>query len=251
MNIVEELLKVALLGSAWVLYLLLGLSVISIGLILERAYFFVKNGRGGEGLREAVTAALESGDDAAVEQVLRGSGTVEGRVVATGWAFREGGARAVQDGIESELTRARHDLEKGSNYLGTVGNNAPFIGLAGTVIGVIDAFQELGSATARNGAMGNVMSGIAEALVATGVGLFVALPAVIAYNVVQARIGKIEQDALGLGRFVSAWLETRAQGGKPRLRDAKACVAFVPSQTDEEAETADARLVVAARNGGE
>lgn len=246
MDIVEELLKVALLGSAWVLYLLLGLSIISIGLILERTVFFFRNGRGGEGLREKVAAALQSNDDQAVERVLLGSATVEGRVVATGWAFRDGGARAVQDGIDSELTRARHDLEKGTNFLGTVGNNAPFIGLAGTVIGVIDAFQELGSATARNGAMGNVMSGIAEALVATGVGLFVALPAVIAYNVVQARIGKIEQDALGLGRFVSAWLETRAQGGKPRLTSEGATA----TTSDTAKVDADARLVTAT-DGGE
>jgi biopolymer transport protein ExbB/TolQ len=246
MDIVEQLLKVALLGSAWVLYLLLGLSVISIGLIIERTVFFFRNGRGGEGLRETVTAALRSGDDQAVENALVASGTVEGRVVATGWAFRDGGPRAVQDGIESELTRARHDLEKGSNFLGTVGNNAPFIGLAGTVIGVIDAFQELGSATARNGAMGNVMSGIAEALVATGVGLFVALPAVIAYNVVQARIGKIEQDALGLGRFVNAWLETRSQGGTPRLRDVSPNEA---AELETKAEAgANARLVT---DGGE
>lgn len=239
MDIVEELLKVALLGSAWVLYLLLALSVVSIGLILERTVFFIRNGRGGEGLRESVAAALESGDDLAVERALITSGTVEGRVVAGGWAFRDGGSDAVQNGIESELSRARHELEKGSNYLGTVGNNAPFIGLAGTVIGVIDAFQELGSASARNGAMGNVMSGIAEALVATGVGLFVALPAVIAYNVVQTRIGRIEQDAIGLGRYVSAWLETRAQGGKPRIGEvAKNATSVAPAPLEGSARLA-------------
>ncbi len=62
--------------------------------------------------------------------------------------------------------------------------------------------------------MGSVMSGIAEALVATGVGLFVALPAVIAYNVFIKRIGDIEQSAISLGRLVAAWLETRAKGGQ-------------------------------------
>ena len=74
--------------------------------------------------------------------------------------------------------------------LGTLGNNAPFVGLLGTVLGVIEAFHQLSGGPAK-AAMGNVMSGIAEALVATGVGLFVALPAVVAYNVAQKRIGEI------------------------------------------------------------
>lgn len=217
MHIVDQLPKVALLGSAWVLYLLLGLSVISIGVMIERAWFFRRNSaRGGDGLRASLLDAFASDDPERVDRVLRESGTVEGGVVAAAFAFREGGARAVSDALDAELGRARHELERGMNYLGTVGNNGPFIGLFGTVIGVIIAFQELGSDAARGGAMGKVMSGIAEALVATGVGLFVAIPAVIAYNVLSKRIGDIEQDTISLGRLTSAWLETRAQGGTIR-----------------------------------
>jgi biopolymer transport protein ExbB/TolQ len=89
------------------------------------------------------------------------------------------------------MSRARKDLERGMNFLGTLGNNAPFIGLFGTVIGVIAAFHALGSAAARAGAMGEVMAGIAEALVATAVGLFVALPAVAAYNYFQRQIAAL------------------------------------------------------------
>ncbi len=98
--------------------------------------------------------------------------------------------------------------------LGTLGNNAPFIGLFGTVLGVIEAFHQLGDG-ANKAAMGNVMSGIAEALVATGVGLFVAIPAVVAYNMVQKRIGEIENGVGSLGKLVTAALRTdrfRAKG---------------------------------------
>lgn len=217
MNIVDDLLKVALLGSAWVLYLLLFLSIVSIGVMLERLIYFRRNARGGgDALRERVLVALRANDADATEKVLRESGSVEGEVVAGAFVFREGGAAAFTDGLEAELARARKNLERGMNFLGTIGNNAPFIGLFGTVIGVISAFHELGSAGARAGAMGNVMAGIAEALVATGVGLFVALPAVIAYNIAQKRIGDIEQNTQALGRLVSAWLETRAHGGSLR-----------------------------------
>ncbi len=221
MDIVEQLLKIALLGSAWVLYLLLALSVASIGVMLERLLFFGRNSRrGGEALRANLLQALEGGDEEGIERVLRDSGTVEGQVVADAFAFRDGGGGAVADALEAELARSRGGLERGLNFLGTVGNNAPFIGLFGTVIGVIVAFQELGQAQAKAGAMGNVMSGIAEALVATGVGLFVALPAVIAYNIAQKRVGDIEAQATALGRLVSAWLEARARGGRLHLRAA-------------------------------
>lgn len=218
MNIVDELLKIALLGSAWVLYLLLFLSVVSIGVMLERAWYFRKISRGGgDKLRLSLLRALQDDDAEGAEKLLRDSRTVEGEVVATALSFREGGGRAVSDALEAELSRARKQLEKGMVFLGTIGNNSPFIGLFGTVIGVIVAFHELGTAAARAGAMGNVMSGIAEALVATGVGIFVALPAVIAYNMAQKRIGEIEQDATSLGRIVSAWLETREKGGTLRF----------------------------------
>ncbi len=218
MHIVDQLLKVALLGSAWVLYLVLVLSVLSIGVIAERFLFFMRNSRrGGPTLRSALLVALATEDHGAVVGLLRESGSVEGAVVAAAYAFREGGGPAVGDAVEAELAAARHQLEKGLNFLGTIGNNAPFIGLFGTVIGVIVAFQELGQAGGRAEAMGSVMAGIAEALVATGVGLFVALPAVIAYNIAQKRVGDIEAEAVALGRLVAASLETRARGGRVYL----------------------------------
>jgi biopolymer transport protein ExbB len=78
------------------------------------------------------------------------------------------------------------DLEKHLGILGTLGNNAPFIGLFGTVLGIIKAFADL--AKNQGGGAAVVMAGIAEALVATAVGLLVALPAVVAFNIFQGRI---------------------------------------------------------------
>lgn len=214
MDIVELLLNVALLGSAWILWLLLALSVISVGVVLERAIFFYKNAkRGGDALARGLFERLRAGDEEGAKVLLRDSGTVEGLVVARAFTFREGGAPGFGDALDAELSRAKKDLEKGMTFLGTVGNNAPFIGLLGTVIGVIQAFEVLGTASARASAMGSVMAGIAEALVATGVGIFVAIPAVIAYNIGQQRIAEIERAAFSLGHIVSGWLEVRERGG--------------------------------------
>jgi biopolymer transport protein ExbB/biopolymer transport protein TolQ len=211
MNIVDTLLNIALLGSSWVLWLLLSLSVLSMGLTIERVIYFYRKGQsGGDDLRVKLLKQLNSGDLSGAEKLLRDSKTVDGSAVADAFPFRAGGARAFGDALESEVARRRKDLESGLNFLGTLGSNAPFIGLFGTVIGVIVAFHELGSAAAKAGAMGGVMSGIAESLVATAVGLFVAIPAVVAYNVAQKRIGDIEQDTLALGKLVQAWIEMNA-----------------------------------------
>jgi biopolymer transport protein ExbB/biopolymer transport protein TolQ len=207
MDIVESLLRVALLGSSWVLWLLLALSVVSIGAMIERWVFFRQNRAGGEALRAALAKALSANDEEALERALSAHRSVEADVLKHALAWRRGGPQAVSDAVESELGRQRGKLERGMTLLGTLGNNAPFIGLFGTVLGVIEAFHHLSSG-AGEAAMGNVMSGIAEALVATGVGIFVAIPAVIAFNVAQKKAAEIENDVHALAKLVLAWMRT-------------------------------------------
>jgi biopolymer transport protein ExbB/biopolymer transport protein TolQ len=130
-----------------------------------------------------------------------------------------GGPRALADAIDASLAKARGQLMRSSYLFGTLGNNAPFIGLLGTVIGVIDAFHQLGDAGQNKAAMGNVMTGIAEALVATGVGLFVALPAVVVYNMIQKKIAQVETGVQVLGKLAGAFVEARDRAGEalPRV----------------------------------
>jgi biopolymer transport protein ExbB/TolQ len=211
MNIVENLLKVALLGSTWVLYVLLALSFVSLAAMLERFVYFRR--QDDPALRDKLTKVVLANDLPGVERTLSESKGVVGEVLLAALRFKQGGADAVADAIDSELGRVRPELERGLNLLGTIGNNAPFIGLFGTVIGVIQAFSQLGAAGANKGAaMGNVMSGIAEALVATGVGIFVAIPAVIAFNLQQKRIADSEGKIAALGKLIGAFLKTRAAG---------------------------------------
>jgi biopolymer transport protein ExbB/TolQ len=202
---VERLLAVAQVGSAWVLYFLLALSVLSIGAMVERWLYFRRHRDDIDALRGKLISALRAHDAALVDKLLGASPSIEAQVVRAAYELRAGGPEAVGDAVESELGATRKRLERGLNFLGTLGNNAPFVGLFGTVLGVIEAFRQLGDG-ANKAAMGNVMSGIAEALVATGVGLFVALPAVVAYNVAQKRIDDIESGALSLGKLVTAHL---------------------------------------------
>lgn len=108
----------------------------------------------------------------------------------------------------------RLKLERGLAYLGTLGNNAPFIGLFGTVIGVVQAFEALGdqkvveaaAEAAQMSAPQEVMAAIAEALVATAVGLAVAIPAVAMYNVFQRQARGILANTDALSRVLIAHL---------------------------------------------
>ena len=118
---------------------------------------------------------------------------------------------AFREVVDAEMTKQRRGLERGTTFLGTLGNNAPFIGLVGTVLGVIQAFQQLGNQ--NKDAMGNVMVGIAEALIATGVGLVVAIPAVVAYNVVNKSIADVEANVSVMGKYVAALLLADQSGG--------------------------------------
>ena len=98
--------------------------------------------------------------------------------------------RAVERQISWTASRETHRLERGLEFLATTGSAAPFIGLFGTVIGIISAFEEIGQAGSASLAV--VAPGIAEALIATAMGLFAAIPAVIAYNRYADQVGWLE-----------------------------------------------------------
>jgi biopolymer transport protein ExbB len=96
------------------------------------------------------------------------------------------GAASVEEHKAAALEQERVRFEKRLAFLGTLGNNAPFIGLFGTVLGIIRAFNDLAGSSLKGTQV--VMAGIAEALVATGVGLLVALPAIAMYNTFIRRV---------------------------------------------------------------
>ncbi|MCL2778288.1 MAG: MotA/TolQ/ExbB proton channel family protein [Polyangiaceae bacterium] len=215
--LVERLLRIALLGSSWVMYLLLILSVYSIAAMIERVLYFRKNSGDVDALADALVGQLAKGDTEGAKNVAAESRALEARVIGPALDLFDGGPEAFSDAVDGQFGRCKKDLERGMTYLGTLGSNAPFIGLFGTVIGVIEAFHQLGDG-ANKAAMGNVMSGIAEALVATGIGLFVAIPAVIAYNVMQKKIGAVETNIAMIAKQITATM--KAADRAERITDA-------------------------------
>lgn len=208
--LIERLARVALLGSAWVLHLLIALSVMSMAIMIERAIFFLLRREDTDALGDALIAKLREGDRRGAALLLERSKSIEAAVVRPALDWTEGGPAAVEEALDAEMRKKRRDLERGMTFMGTLGNNAPFIGLLGTVIGVIQAFHVLGEGQNKQ-AMGNVMTGISEALVATGVGLLVALPAVVAYNVLSKKISEIEANVAIMAKQLLALLKSEAK----------------------------------------
>jgi len=206
--VVEHLSRVALLGSAWVLYLLFGLSIFSIGIMIERWFFFWVRRDNTDKLGDDLVALLRNSDFRGADQMLSKSPSIEAAVVRDSLKWLEGGPAAMEEALDAEMRKKRRELERGMTPMGTIGNNAPFVGLLGTVIGVIDSFHLLGEGQNKE-AMGHVMSGISEALVATGVGLFVALPAVVAYNLIGKKVGDIESNVTIIGKQLLAYLKAQ------------------------------------------
>lgn len=191
MNLTEKFLKFATLGAEWVLWLLVILSVISVYVIIERALFFNSIGGDDARVRRGLFDALAAGDIKGALAKIKDSDGPGARIVREMLSSARQGGEAIRARMQAVLPEERIRLGKNLAFLGTLGANAPFIGLFGTVLGIIQAFKKLGDTGVQSGETSKeVMGGISEALVATAVGLLVAIPAVVAYNMFQRRVKK-------------------------------------------------------------
>ena len=181
MDLTEKFLQFALVGANWVLWLLVGLSVVSVYIMLERFIFFRQITGADAGIRRGLLTALADHDLAKARKLVTGVAGSGARMVAEMLENKPRGHAAMEAAMNGVRSEEKLRLERNLSYIGTVGANAPFIGLFGTVLGIIRAFHDLSGNTMQGTQA--VMSGIAEALVATGIGLLVALPAVATYNI--------------------------------------------------------------------
>jgi biopolymer transport protein ExbB len=193
----------ALLGGEWVLFILLALSLWSVAVIIQKFREFKIRKRGSAELESQVPALLAQGEFKQAEKLALASPSAEGAVLRAGLSNLGLEPVALEQVMESQRIQERILMEKSLLVLGTLGNNAPFIGLFGTVLGIIKAFNDLAIAGTSGPTV--MMRGVSEALVATAVGLLIAIPAVAAYNYFQSRIKKSMASADRLSRLVLAY----------------------------------------------
>ncbi|HET9929644.1 MAG TPA: MotA/TolQ/ExbB proton channel family protein [Polyangiaceae bacterium] len=187
---ITRITSLAQFGASWVLWLLVALSIVAVAVAIERAVLFLSSRDDIVRLRDELRALLSRGDTGAAQRRLEESPSFEARVAAAG--LNADGSASAEERIAGETELVRLTMEKNLTVLGTLGNNAPFVGLLGTVIGIVRAFRELEHSSGQVSA--GLMSEIGEALVATAVGLVVALPAVAFFNfyqrVIRARLAR-------------------------------------------------------------
>jgi biopolymer transport protein ExbB len=205
----ERLLELSLIGAEWVLWLLIALSLYSVAVLADRIILFTRTRERIVELEPILTRALGKGDLEAARSEVRRDSFVR-NVIRAGLDAIAGGKRdpgTVEQAMLGAMARERARYEARLTPLGTIGNNAPFIGLFGTVLGIIQAFHQMGKMDASQAASNQVvMSAIGEALVATGVGIMVAIPAVAAFNWAKSSIAGRLKHAESLMRAVLSGL---------------------------------------------
>ena len=206
MNIERAFNSAAHLGASWVLWLLIGLSVVGFGIMLERLLFFLLTRQNSDALKVLIERAFSEKNPLQVRRRLDEMASIEARILSAGLAATLPEEAEQRMAAETQLQRIR--AEKNLAFLGTLGNNAPFVGLLGTVIGIMGAFAQLDAASGQ--LTSGLMAEIGEALVATAVGLLVALPAVAAYNFFQRIISVRLSQGDALGRYLIATLLCQA-----------------------------------------
>jgi len=219
-GLIDTILELPIFQAEWVLWLLIGLSLVSVAIMIERFAFYRRHAVESDKVRLRLNGLLEHGDYDQAASYLQGFDSYETNVVLFGLREHRKGVGSVQDLLEGAEARERGRYSQRLGFLATVGSNAPFIGLFGTVLGVIRAFAQL-SADVGN-VSGGMMSGISEALVATGVGLMVAIPAVIAYNVFLAKVKGLSANTQLLSKTLLSQLRAEAGRGTGAIAEQEA-----------------------------
>jgi biopolymer transport protein ExbB len=199
MTITELLGNVGVFGLA-VMICLAALSIYSVGLILDKHRRFRLASRQSHTFKSVFGTSLRAGElQNVIDAARKNQRSYMAQVVSAGlteYESRETGSNpgdsleVVTTALDNAKEEALIEMKRGLGLLATIGSTAPFIGLFGTVVGIINAFR--GIAANGSGGMAAVSGGIAEALVATALGIFVAIPAVVAFNQFTGRLDQFQ-----------------------------------------------------------
>lgn len=186
----ETLFKIAEASAHGILYFMGLMSVVSVAIMIERFFALRKLSSSSTGVAQGFKTLIENKNLDQIVKLSEDTRSIEGRALEHGLSFvKTHGASGLDELINSYKIIEKPSLEKNLNVLGTIASNAPYVGLLGTVMGIMKAFNDLANAPGQGNEV--VMAGIAHALVSTAIGLAVAIPAVVAFNFFQKKVGLI------------------------------------------------------------
>lgn len=197
-----------------VMYFLIACSVISVAIIIERLIYYRNCARLERAqFMTAIRQHLLSGDVSGALAICKNAPSPCSSVVAAGLGAMSLDEKQISDAMEREIIIETGTLEERTAIVGTIGSTAVYVGLLGTVWGIIKTFRDI--STVGSSGISVVIGGISEALVCTAAGLIVAIPAVMAYNYFVKRVGSfISEMELCASELSSIADIKRAQGAK-------------------------------------
>jgi len=222
----QKFFIIAQLGHEVTLWSLFVLSILSIAILLERLFFLRQWKKASGSACKDIKQAIENGRPEWIKNVHLAFESINHK---TGAQFLnlyfEKKPDMVPQVFRSFISSQKAQLEARLNSLATIGSNAPFIGLLGTIFGVIEAFNALG--TSAGSATPIVMLGIAKALLATAAGLLVAIPAIAAYNYLRKQVRAILQNLENIEGGYQLYLQSLKHKPKDTPEDQKPTGHFV------------------------
>lgn len=201
----EQLFSMAHYADQAVLWVLIILSILSFAIILERFFFLNKVYKDSKVMLERIENALLENKLSDVTEMAK----IPDSMMATAAAYalkhiEHSGDKGLEEIFNTITITQRPKMEKFLSFLGTIGSNAPYIGLLGTVLGIMKAFHDMTQASSEAGQK-VVMAGISMALVATATGLAVAIPSVAAYNYFNKKVQSIFDALSGVRELCLAY----------------------------------------------
>jgi len=179
--------------GGFTMFILLSFSVLSLTIIIERCIYYRRRSKvKRQAFMMLIRKELEKGNIKGAVEVCKNTDTPFASVVYSGLNLHGHNEVVISNTMEREVTVETTKLERYTSIVGTIGSTAVYIGLFGTVLGIIRAFGDISAS--GSGGISVVINGISEALVCTALGLCVAVPAVIAYNYFVKRVDSFITD---------------------------------------------------------
>jgi len=180
-------------AGGFTMYILLFCSVLSLAIILERIIYYRRRSKTARlAFMSRIKDALGKGNVKNAIEICQATDTPFSSVAHSGLTLYGHNEVVISNTMEREVTVETTKLERFTSIVGTIGSTAVYIGLFGTVLGIIRAFHDISKS--GSGGLSVVINGISEALVCTAAGLCVAVPAVIAYNYFVKRVDSFITD---------------------------------------------------------
>jgi biopolymer transport protein ExbB/TolQ len=209
----QRFLQLNLLGAEWINWVLVTFSVVGVAITLDRLLLYWRTRERFPAIQAGLQRALRQRDLGEARRVTEGDSLVRNVLRAGLEALGRGerDPRSVEEEMLASLAAERSRYDARVAWLTTIANIAPLVGLLGTIIGIVNAFYGLGQAgTTQSAGNPQVMTAIAEALVSTAMGILVAVPGVVTYNLLRAHMAVRLRQAESLMREVLAnaqWMD--------------------------------------------